>query len=132
VVEISHRKVTFLQSRDLVMELHATSTRLRSEHAFKAEPDITGCGAFDNMGKHGFRERGDESTQDHLILGVLGIKFWIGKYGCGARSWDGKRGWRGWFGSINEAIKILASKVRDNLGFLEKVIVTIEFDGDEM
>jgi hypothetical protein len=107
-------------------------TGLRSEHAFKAELDITGCGAFDNMGKHGFRERGDESTQDHLILGVPGIKFWIGKDGYGARGWDGKREWRGWFGSINEAIKMLASKLRDNLGFPEKIIVTIEFDGDEM
>uniref|UniRef100_A0A2N9I153 Uncharacterized protein n=1 Tax=Fagus sylvatica TaxID=28930 RepID=A0A2N9I153_FAGSY len=95
VVEISHRKVTFLPSRELVMELHATGTRLRSEHSFEAEPDITGCGALDNMGKHGFRERGDESTQDHLILGVPGIKIRIGKYGCGARSLNCKRGWRG-------------------------------------
>jgi hypothetical protein len=36
----------------------------------------------------------------------------------------------GRFGSINEAIKMLATKVRDNLGFLEKIIVMIEFDGD--
>ena len=130
MVEISHRRVTFLQSQDLVMELHATSTGLRSEHSFEAELDIIGCDAFDNIGKHGFRERGDESTQDHLILGVPCIKFWIRKYSCGARSLNCKRGWRGWFGSINEAIKMLASKVRDNLGFLEKIIVTIEFDGD--
>ncbi len=59
------------------MELHATGSGLRSEHAFKAEPDSTGCGAFDNMGKHSFRERGDKSTQNHLILGMPSIKFWI-------------------------------------------------------
>ena len=74
------------------------------------------------MGKLGFRKRGDESTQDHLILGVPGIKFWVGS---GARSGNCKRGWRGGFGSINEAIKMLASKIRDNLGFPEKVIITI-------
>ena len=112
------------------MKLHATGTGLRSEYAFKAEPDITGCGAFDNMGKHDFQERRDEGTQDHLILGVPGIKFWVGKDGCGARNGNCKRGWRGGFGSINEAIKMLASKIRDNLGFPEKKIVTIEFDGD--
>jgi hypothetical protein len=130
VVEISNRRVTFLQSRDLVMDLHAMGTGLRSEHSFEAEQDITGCGALDNMGKHSFRERGDESTQDHLILGVPSIKIWIGNYGCGARSLNCKRVWRGGFGSINEAIKMLATKVRDNLGFPEKIIVTIEFDGD--
>jgi hypothetical protein len=59
VVEISHRRVTLLQSRELVMDLHATGSGLRCEHAFKAEPDSTGCGAFDHMGKHGFRERED-------------------------------------------------------------------------
>jgi hypothetical protein len=57
-------------------------------------------------------------------LSEPGVKFGIGKCSGGARIWDGKRGCRGWFGSINEAIKMLASKVRDNLGFLEKVIVT--------
>ena len=125
MVEIGPRRVTFLQSREFGNGVACYGTRLRGDNAFKAELDITRCGAFDNVGKHGFRERGDESTQDHLILGVPGIKFRIGKYGCGARGWDGKRGWRGWFGSINEAIKMLASKVRDNLGFPKKVIVTI-------
>ncbi len=31
------------------------------------------------------------------------------------------RVWRGGFGSVNEAIEMLTSKVRDNLGFPEKV-----------
>jgi hypothetical protein len=55
---------------------------------------------------------------------VPDVKFGIGKCSDGARIWDGKRGYRGWFGSIDEAIKMLASKVRNNLGFPEKVIVT--------
>ena len=45
-----------------MMKLHATGSGLRGEHSFKADPDITGCGAFDHMGKNSFGERGDEST----------------------------------------------------------------------
>ena len=77
------------------------------------------------MGKYGFREGGDESTQDHLILGVPRVKFWIGTDSCGFRSSNGKIGWRGGFGSINEAIEMLTPKVRDNLGFPKKVIITV-------
>ena len=108
-----------------MVELHATGSGLRGEHAFKTEPDSTGCRAFDNMGEDGFRERGDESTQDHLILGVPIGKFWVGKDGGGIRCGCCNRGWRGGFGSVNEAIKVLASKVRDNMGFPEKVIISV-------
>ncbi len=53
------------------------------------------------------------------------VKFWIGNDSGGFRSRDGKGGWRGGFGSVNEAIEMLASKVRDNLGFPEKVIFMV-------
>jgi hypothetical protein len=41
-------------------------TGLRSEHLFEAELDITGCGALDNMGKHGFREREREREREEM------------------------------------------------------------------
>jgi hypothetical protein len=55
---------------------------------------------------------------------VPSIKFWIG-YSGGIRCVSCNRGWRGGFGFVNEAIKVLALKVRDNLGFPEKVIISV-------
>ena len=125
MVEINHGRVTFLQGRELMMELHATGSGLRGEHAFKTKPDSTGCGTFDDMGEDGFRERGDESTQDHLILGVPIGKFWVGKSSGSIRSGSCNRGWRGGVGAVNEAIEMLASKIRDDLVFPEKVIISV-------
>ena len=58
-------------------------------------------------------------------MGVPIGKFWVGKSSDSIRRGSWNRGWRGGVGAVNEAIEVLASKIRYDLGFPEKVIISV-------
>ena len=67
-----------------------------------------------------------------MILGLPGkkieIEAWLAVFSGGQRKELGK----GWLRTIDKAEVVLPFQIWNNLGFPKKVIVTGEFNGDEM
>jgi hypothetical protein len=60
------------------MNVHSTSSRMSSEHSFESEQNFLRCCAFDNISQNILRQRGDQSTEDHLILNEPSLKIGVG------------------------------------------------------
>ena len=51
---IGNGGVPFLQSGQLVMNVHGLGSKMRGEHSLKGGPDLEGGGAFDDVGENVF------------------------------------------------------------------------------
>ncbi len=129
----SNRERAFLECGKLITNLHNPSFGLRREHALKCEPNIMSSRKTNNVGHKRLGKRGDNGGQDNLILldplSISRIRKQRSFTNLGYL-WD-HLGWsRG--SAINIAKEVLATKVRNQLGFPQKIVIMVEFDGDNM